>query len=77
MAAAALPLPGSHGGVMADGSGWPGSGHGIGGHRVIQGDCLAVMAAMETQSVDVVVTSPPYNINLVYASYQDSRADEE
>ncbi len=62
---------------MADGSGWPGSGHGIGGHRVVHGDCLAVMAAMEAESVDVVVTSPPYNINLAYASYQDSKTDEE
>ncbi len=62
---------------MADGSGWPGSGHGIGGHRVVHGDCLAVMEAMEAESVDVVVTSPPYNINLAYASYQDSKTDEE
>ena len=62
---------------MADGSGWPGSGHDIGGHRVVHGDCLAVMAAMEPESVDAVVTSPPYNINLAYSSYQDSKTDEE
>ena len=62
---------------MADGSGWPGGSHDIGSHRVIHGDCLAVMAALEAESVDVVVTSPPYNINLAYASYQDSKTDEE
>ena len=62
---------------MADGSGWPGSSHDIGGHRVVHGDCLAVMALMEGESIDAVVTSPPYNINLAYASYQDSKTDEE
>ena len=66
---------------MADGSGWPGGhlvgGHSIGGHWVVHGDCLAVMAAMEPESVDAVVTSPPYNINLAYATYRDSKADEE
>jgi site-specific DNA-methyltransferase (adenine-specific) len=40
-------------------------------------DCLTVLATMPEQSVDVVVTSPPYNIGLKYASYDDggNRAD--
>lgn len=65
---------------MADGSGWPGGqtdGGAIGGHQVIHGDCLAVMATMEPESVDAVVTSPPYNINLAYASYRDSKTSAE
>jgi site-specific DNA-methyltransferase (adenine-specific) len=41
------------------------------------GDCLTVMKAMPAQSVDVVVTSPPYNLNLAYGLYDDSRDDLE
>ncbi|MDB6155592.1 MAG: Methyltransferase [Chthoniobacteraceae bacterium] len=35
------------------------------------GDCLAGMAALPSESVDVVVTSPPYNLNIGYRSYAD------
>lgn len=31
-------------------------------NTIIQGDCLEVMRTMPSESVDVVVTSPPYNI---------------
>ncbi len=40
--------------------------------RLIQGDCLAVLASLPEASVDVVVTSPPYNIGLAYAAYRDA-----
>lgn len=33
------------------------------------------MAKMEPQSVDVVITSPPYNLDLQYALYQDNKND--
>lgn len=39
--------------------------------RVIQGDCVQIMKGMLSESVDVVVTSPPYNIGLPYHQYQD------
>lgn len=35
------------------------------------GDCVAGLAAIEAESVDVVVTSPPYNIGIGYATYRD------
>ena len=35
------------------------------------GDCLAGMAALAAESVDLVVTSPPYNLDIAYASYRD------
>jgi site-specific DNA-methyltransferase (adenine-specific) len=40
-------------------------------------DCLHVFAQLEAQSVDVIVTSPPYNLGIAYNRYQDtlSRAD--
>lgn len=35
------------------------------------GDCLEVMSALPAESVDVVVTSPPYNLGIRYRSYAD------
>jgi site-specific DNA-methyltransferase (adenine-specific) len=43
----------------------------IGEQTVISGDCLEVMGRMDAGSVDVVVTSPPYNIGTVYGGYND------
>lgn len=34
-------------------------------------DCLDGMAQMQEQSVDIVVTSPPYNLGIKYAKYAD------
>ncbi len=45
----------------------------IGRQTVIEGDCLAVLRALPPHSVDVVVTSPPYNIGVAYRSYDDRR----
>ena len=42
-----------------------------GGHRLITGDCLTVLATLPADSIDVVVTSPPYNIDLRYRAYRD------
>jgi len=42
------------------------------------GDCLDVMAARITAgSIDVVVTSPPYNLNLAYNLYDDAKTESE
>ena len=35
------------------------------------GDCLAGMRELPPESIDVVVTSPPYNLDIAYASYRD------
>src|SRR5438045_2382321 len=34
-------------------------------------DCLVGMEAMPAASIDVVVTSPPYNLGINYGSYDD------
>jgi site-specific DNA-methyltransferase (adenine-specific) len=47
------------------------------GYTLTCGDCLAVLARLPESSVDVVVTSPPYNLDLRYESYQDHRAEDE
>ena len=40
--------------------------------RLEQKDCIEGMKAMADESVDVVVTSPPYNIKLAYKGYKDN-----
>jgi site-specific DNA-methyltransferase (adenine-specific) len=36
------------------------------------GDCLAGMASLPDESVDIVVTSPPYNLDIDYGTYRDN-----
>lgn len=43
-----------------------------------QGDCLPFLQnRAESSSIDVVVTSPPYNIRTRYATYEDNLPEEE
>ncbi len=35
------------------------------------GDCVAGMAGLEASSIDLVVTSPPYNLGIRYGKYSD------
>ncbi len=44
-----------------------------GRQTVVLGDCLAALRPLATESIDVVVTSPPYNIGIAYNSYDDRR----
>jgi site-specific DNA-methyltransferase (adenine-specific) len=41
--------------------------------QLLCGDCLDVLPGLAAESVDVAVTSPPYNIGLGYATYDDRR----
>jgi modification methylase len=51
-------------------------------NKVIQGDCLEVMKTMADKSVDMVLTSPPYNIGkmhsnqLQYGTYAGNDVEE-
>jgi len=36
------------------------------------GDCIDVLNRLEPHSVDVIVTSPPYNLGIAYNRYQDT-----
>lgn len=42
-------------------------------HRIIVGDCIESLQAMPRESVDLVVTDPPYNIGIDYGN--GSKAD--
>lgn len=48
-----------------------------GTHRLICADCLSALPSLEANSVDVIVTSPPYNLGLGYRRYKDVRAEHE
>lgn len=43
---------------------------------LIEGDCLEKLKEMPENSVDIVVTSPPYNIGINYADYTDDKEDD-
>ena len=47
----------------------------VGPHTLHCGDCLDVLPTLPAASVDVVVTSPPYNIGLAYRRYDDRLAE--
>jgi site-specific DNA-methyltransferase (adenine-specific) len=40
--------------------------------RFYLGDCLDVLARLPDASIDVIVTSPPYNLGIRYRSYDDT-----
>ena len=41
------------------------------------GDCIEGMSRLEAESVDVVVTSPPYNLGIDYGSFDDTARRED
>jgi site-specific DNA-methyltransferase (adenine-specific) len=44
------------------------------GQRILlyQEDCIQGMSTLDSESVEVVVTSPPYNLGIQYGTYDDS-----
>ena len=46
-------------------------------NRFYLADCLDVFKQLEPHSVDVIVTSPPYNIGIQYSRYQDALSPAE
>jgi site-specific DNA-methyltransferase (adenine-specific) len=40
--------------------------------RFYLGDCLDVLRALDTHSISVIVTSPPYNLGVRYRTYDDT-----
>ncbi len=48
-----------------------------GPHELYLGDCLEVLPGLAGASVDVVVTSPPYNLGIAYNLYGDRKGEAE
>ena len=40
--------------------------------KLIHGDCLEILPTLAAGSVDLVVTSPPYNLGIAYKSFRDT-----
>jgi site-specific DNA-methyltransferase (adenine-specific) len=45
--------------------------------QIINGDCVEIMKTLPESSVDLVVTSPPYGVNVKYDVYDDNLPMEE
>ena len=44
--------------------------------QIIKEDCITGMNSLKDQSVDVIVTSPPYNLGINYSTYKDTKSRE-
>lgn len=45
--------------------------------KILQGDCIEQMKELEENSIDLVITSPPYNVGIEYDEYDDELGVEE
>lgn len=45
--------------------------------HLIHGDCLKVLPTLDAGSIDLIVTSPPYNLGINYKSFKDTAPREE
>lgn len=45
--------------------------------NLFHGDCLQVLPTLDAESVDLVVTSPPYNLGINYKSFKDTAPRDE
>lgn len=45
--------------------------------RILKGDCISHMAAMDAECVDLAFADPPFNIGYTYDVYDDRRSAEE
>ena len=41
-------------------------------NKIIKGDCIEEMAQIPSNQIDLVVTSPPYNLDIQYDNYNDN-----
>jgi len=46
-------------------------------HLLVIEDCIKVMQEMPSESVDLIITDPPYNVGLNYGLYFKDRKDKE
>jgi site-specific DNA-methyltransferase (adenine-specific) len=46
-------------------------------NKIIQGNCVEVMATLPESTVDLIVTSPPYNVGIDYDSHNDRQSMED
>ncbi|MCH4025611.1 MAG: site-specific DNA-methyltransferase [Acetobacter fabarum] len=49
----------------------------VGKQTIVHGSCLKQIKRLPDASVDVIITSPPYNIGIAYRSYDDTMPRKE
>lgn len=45
-------------------------------NEILCGDCLDVLKELPSESIDFIVTSPPYNVGIDYGEYKDNKKYE-
>ena len=40
-------------------------------HKIVKGNCIEKLKDIDEDSVDLIITSPPYNIGIEYDSWND------
>ncbi len=46
-------------------------------HKILQGDAKEVQKTLPDNSVNLIVTSPPYNVGIDYGNYKDNLSLEQ
>lgn len=46
-------------------------------HKIILGDCIKELKKLKKESIDLIITDPPFNIGKKYNSYVDRKGKEE
>ncbi|MFA7708259.1 MAG: DNA methyltransferase [Candidatus Pacearchaeota archaeon] len=46
-------------------------------HIIVCGDCVNELRKLEPESIDLIITDPPFNIGKKYNSYADNKSKEE
>ncbi|MFW9853618.1 MAG: DNA-methyltransferase [Candidatus Thorarchaeota archaeon] len=46
-------------------------------NRIYQDDCIELLPKFKSDSVDLVITDPPYNLNKAYTSYRDDLHEDD
>jgi len=47
----------------------------MGNQQIILGDCLEALKNIRDKTLDIVITSPPYNLGIKYNSYNDNKSE--
>ena len=42
-------------------------------NKIYNEDCIKTLKSMDDNSIDLILTSPPYNIGIDYDSYDDKK----
>ncbi|MEM7791228.1 MAG: DNA methyltransferase, partial [Verrucomicrobiota bacterium] len=47
------------------------------GYSFVLADCINALKLVPSDAIDVVVTSPPYNLGISYSTYKDTQSEED